>query len=114
METILCITECKFLGACLPGCNFIDGGKLVMFSEYGWDEISGIDTKPYLVRFHYGQHAGYPLRGLCYRYKHFTFNQVVKFCFDGLSQGHWYSSWSVDTRRNISVEDDLILSWQHP
>ena len=60
-----------------------------MFSEYGLVEVSGIDTNPNLVRFHYGQHAGYLLHRLCYRYKHFTFNQFVEFFFDGLSQGHW-------------------------
>ena len=85
-----------------------------MFPEYDPVEVSGINTNPYLVRFHYSQHAGYPLRRLCYRYKHLTFNQVVKFFFDGLSQGHWYLSWGVDTRWNISVDDNLILSWEHP
>ena len=76
-----------------------------MFSEYGPVEVSGIDTNLDLVWFHYGQQAGYPLRRLCYRSKHFTFNQVSKFFFDGLSQDHWYTSRGVDTRWNTSVND---------
>ena len=74
-------------------------------------EVSGIDTNPYFVRFHYGQHAGV---GSVTGTSTLRSTSSSSFFFDGLSQGHWYSSRGVDTRWNVSVDDDLILSWQCP
>lgn len=83
-----------------------------MFSTYCAVEVFWVNTNPYLVWFHYSQHAGYPLSWFRNWHEHFTFNQLVQLFFDALSQGHWHLSRGMNTWWNVFVNNDLVLSWK--